>query len=416
MKILYATRLFSGLESSITDKKWKPTGVPTIYKIIKELDRKYDVRFIFSVKDSGIGYRSSWKKADDSSFYIKGLDNKITVLAGINFYFSWLPRKIAMIFREIRQSLAIIKEVSKFKPDIVYCDHANTIVAALLSRYQKRTLIVFRVMGVYPSMRKSLISNTLINRIFKWAYRSPFSLVICTQDGSGVELWLENALLLSVRREVLLNGIDNISTCKVSDSQLQALSHQNNIILYVGKLEEYKGCYEFVHAILLLFKQGIKDIHALVIGTGNEGKALKKLVEKNHLVNNFTFIERLPHEQIFAAHKLSDIYVSMNHLGNLSNSNLEAIQSNSCMVIPAQQMDNGIDVVTNTLLGNSVVTIPTKSPDILAKALYALVSSRDKREEMSKLIRTKKKDFLWSWDERVAVEMKLLTDLVRGDK
>ena len=120
MKILYATRLFSGLESSITDKKWKPTGVPTIYKIIKELDRKYDVRFIFSVKDSGIGYRSSWKKADDSSFYIKGLDNKITVLAGINFYFSWLPRKIAMIFREIRQSLAIIKEVSKFKPDIVY--------------------------------------------------------------------------------------------------------------------------------------------------------------------------------------------------------------------------------------------------------------------------------------------------------
>jgi transaldolase len=86
------------------------------------------------------------------------------------------------------------------------------------------------------------------------------------------------------------------------------------------------------------------------------------------------------------------------------------------MVIPAQQMDNGIDVVTNTLLGNSVVTIPTKSPDILAKALYALVSSRDKREEMSKLIRTKKKDFLWSWDERVAVEMKLLTDLVRGDK
>lgn len=412
MKILYATRLFSGLESSITDKKWDPTGVPTIYKIIKELDRKHDVRFIFSVKDSGIGYRSSWKKTDDSSFYIKGLDNKITVLAGINFYFSWVPRKIAMIFREIRQSLAIINEVLKSKPDIVYCDHANMIVAALLSRYQKRAIVVFRVMGVYPSMRKSLTSNTLINRVFKWAYSSPFSLVICTQDGSGVELWLESALLPSVRSEVLLNGIDNISTCEVSDSQLQALSHQNNIILYVGKLEKYKGCYEFVHAILLLFKQGVKDIHALVIGTGNEGKALKKLVEKNHLVNNFTFIDRLPHEQIFAAHKLSDIYVSMNHLGNLSNSNLEAIQSNSCMVVPTQQMDNGIDVVTNKLLGNSVVTTPIKSPDILAKALDALISSKDKRSEMSNLIRTKKKEFLWSWDERVAVEMRLLVDLM----
>ena len=127
---------------------------------------------------------------------------------------------------------------------------------------------------------------------------------------------------------------------------------------------------------------------------------------------NFTFIERLPHEQIFAAHKLSDIYVSMNHLGNLSNSNLEAIQSNSCMVVPTQQMDNGIDVVTNKLLGNSVVTTPIKSPDILAKALDALISSKDKRSEMSNLIRTKKKEFLWSWDERVAVEMRLLVDLM----
>ena len=52
MKILYSTRLFSGLESSFINKKWNPTGVPTIYKLIEELDKKHDTKFIFSAKDS----------------------------------------------------------------------------------------------------------------------------------------------------------------------------------------------------------------------------------------------------------------------------------------------------------------------------------------------------------------------------
>ena len=42
MKILYVTRLFSGLESSFINGTWDPTGVPTIYKVIKELDEKYE--------------------------------------------------------------------------------------------------------------------------------------------------------------------------------------------------------------------------------------------------------------------------------------------------------------------------------------------------------------------------------------
>ena len=37
------------------------------------------------------------------------------------------------------------------------------------------------------------------------------------------------------------------------------------------------------------------------------------------------------------AHKLCDIYVSMNHFGNLSNANLEAINANDCMIIPSPQ-------------------------------------------------------------------------------
>ena len=106
----------------------------------------------------------------------------------------------------------------------------------------------------------------------------------------------------------------------------------------------------------------------------------------------------------------------MNHLGNLSNSNLEAIQSNSCMIIPSPQADDGIDVVTNALLGNSVTSVPIKNPTMLADSISTLVFSKKDREKKSKLLAIKKADFLWSWDERIKMEVILLEQLLESKK
>lgn len=414
MKVLYLTRLFSGLESSFINKKWNPTGVPTIYKLIEELDKKHDTKFIFSAKDSSEGHLSSWSYSKDKVILVAGLSKRIKVLAGVDFFFSWLPRRVAMVFREIRQYIYLFFEILRFKPDIIYCDHANVIIGALLSRMQWRTFVVFRVMGVYPSMRLSLTSKGFINKVFKWAYRSPFDLVICTQDGSGVEPWLKKAIANDVKIQVLLNGVDktNILNIDILNSQLQGVPQEKKIILFVGKLEVYKGCYDFLDAFFILIDRGIENIHALIIGTGSEELKLKKLVEERKNGHRFTFISRLPHDQISAAHRLSDIYVSMNHLGNLSNSNLEAIQSNSCMIIPSPQPVNGVDVVTNTLLGDSITSVTIKNPTMLADSISFLISSKRERVRKSKLLAKKKVDFLWSWDERIKMEIMLLEQLL----
>jgi glycosyltransferase involved in cell wall biosynthesis len=416
LKILYATRLFSGLEKSFEHKVWKPTGVPTIYKVIEEFDSNHNVKFIFSVKDSGTGYKSLWKKKNDANFYIKGLKNKITVLAGTNYFFLWLPRKFSMLMRELRQTIIILIQVLKYQPQIIYVDHANTLVGAILSRFSKR-LVIYRIMGVYPSMRNSIISSGLINKIFKWAYQSPFSLLICTQDGSGVEPWINQAIDKKVETHILLNGVDeiNIEIDKL-DSKLNFLPNDKEIILYVGKLEKYKGCYDFVNSIIFLLNNGKTNIHALIIGTGNEVDKLKQLISKNDYQSCFTFIEHLSHDQIISAHRMSDVYVSMNQLGNLSNSNLEAIQSNSCMVIPNPQVNDGIDIVTHDLLGNSVISCPINQPEILSEELKKLIDSKNKRDALSKLIKIQKKSFMWSWDERIEFEIKLLETLVASNK
>ena len=199
MKILYATRLFSGLESSFINKKWDPVGVPTIYKLIEELDNSHDVKFIFSSKDWSNGWRLSWRNSKDKIISVEGLNNKVKVLSGVDYYFSWFPRSVATILREIRQNIYLIIEVLRFQPDIFYCDHANIVSGAILSRIQKRTLVVYRVMGIDPTMRVALTSNRFAYKVFKWAYKSPFNLVIFTREGSAFESWSKQALLKNVK-------------------------------------------------------------------------------------------------------------------------------------------------------------------------------------------------------------------------
>jgi hypothetical protein len=410
MKIFYLTRLFSGLEKSFKTHEWSPTGVPTIYRIIEKIDNNHDVCLVFTVKDSGIGYSSSWSKSNDESLFINGLNHKVTIISGVNFFPNYLGIWLRKVLREIRQVVSTLYKVYKFKPDVFYCDHANVIVAAILSRVQKKIPVVFRVMGVNQFMRASISKATIYHRIYYWAYRSPFSLVICTQDGSGLEEWTNQALSEGVSVEILLNGVDSLSLPDIIDEKLSSLPCNKIIIMFVGKIEIYKGCYEFVQAILNLITDKVLNVHALIIGNGTEKKKILKLVRSSDASSHFTFIKSLPHAQILYAHSMCDIYVSMNYEGNLSNANLEAIQANDCIVMPEQRL--GIDIVTNAILKKAVLYTPIQNPKKLSIILNKLINSKKKRVEMSRNISIIKKNFLWSWDERIDKEMNFLKNIV----
>lgn len=413
MRIFYLTRLFSGLEKSFSIKEWSPDGVPTIYKFIEKIDKQYEVYFYFTVKDSGKGYFSSWKNKPDTSFFIKGLNNKINIISGMNFFPKFMGRKIRIYLREIRQLIYITYKIFILKPDIIYCDNANVLIGGIVSRIQKKIPVVFRLMGVNNSMRQTLSGSEFYHFLNRWAYKSPFSLTICTQDGSGVEKWMKNALSKEQNVKILLNGIDNISGNININSKLNNLPSNKIIIMFVGKLEKTKGCYEFVEAIINLLKNDNYNIHGLVIGRGTEENKILEIVTKQKVNKHFTFIKSLPHNEIMYAHSLCDIYVSMNHFGNLSNANLEAINANDCMIIPSPQKEDGIDDITSKLLGDAVVYAPINQFKILSNELSVLIKSKNEREILSKKINKIKNKFLWSWDERISTELRLLKDQIK---
>lgn len=418
MKILYVCRLFTGLEQSLYSEKWTPTGVPTIYKIIEKLDKSnHEVRFILTKKDVGNGEFSTWNENSDKNIKLEGMKNKFLVLSGAEFFPSFLPRKIIMILREFRQVSKICFAVWSFKPNLIYIDHANTISAGILSRVTKIP-VVYRVMGVYPYMREVLKGRNLLHKLMKWFYASPFSLVICTQDGSGVEGWLDRSLKKSINKEILINGITKLDLINKNLMNFYDIPSDKFVILFLGKLEKYKGCDDFVNSVIKLINKGYSDIIALVIGTGSQKQILQKKVRLEGLDTNFTFISNVPHDKVVSAHLRSDIYVSLNKLGNLSNSNLEAMSLGSCIVLPEPNYDNGVDVFTKKNIGSkSTINIPRDASDSdLANSLESLYLDPKKRNLLSQNISNLADKFIPSWDERIDYEMELLNKLLNGIK
>lgn len=417
MRVLYICRLFTGLERSLRQRRWEPTGVPTIYRMIEELDRSAgDVCFMLARKDVGRGSFSAWTEKQDYCLNIEGLCHPVNVLAGEERYPRWLGHKLRSLLRELRHLWMAARAMRRFKPDLIYVDHANFLSAAIFSRLL-HTPVVYRLMGVYPAMRAALSSRRLSQRVLRWAYRSPFALVICTQDGSGVEPWLDQALHHGIRRAVLLNGVSRNMLSGDIDPRLASLPLDRPRVLFAGKLETYKGCDDFVEAVLRLRRTHAGRVHAIVIGVGNQHEALVEQVRVAGAAEDFTFIDRLPHDQMLAVYRCVDIYVSLNTLGNLSNVNLEAMLSGVCMVFPEADPGTGIDVETDRLIGrDTAVRIPRVGRvEALAHALAHLCDSPEERRRLGQGMAEMAERFIPPWEQRIAYEYSLLEGLVAGD-
>lgn len=354
------------------------------------------------------GQHSAWVLPKDELISCVGLKSKIQVIAGPEYFPVWLGR-VRSKLSELRQLLYIIFLVYRISPDIIYIDHSNIWAAGILSRLFSRCVIL-RLMGVYPTMRQALQGGRVAHAIQRWCYRAPYRAVICTQDGSGIEPWLDKALSPDVPRFALLNGADPVS-CSDHAYDFGWLPQARCIVMFVGKLEYAKGADRFVEAFLLARNLMPNRLHAVVIGVGSLLADLRAEVERHSANNDFSFLERLPHSGVSAALCKSDIYVSLNRLGNLSNANLEAMRAGCCMVLPASQPQTCVDVFTDQILpADAVCRIPSTDDVIaLSSLLVYLAENPAKRRSMGNLVRERSSEFLVSWDTRIKREFDLIT-------
>ena len=419
MEIFVITRLYSGFENSLSKLIWKPEGVPAIYKLIEKLDKNSNLNLFLMAKDSGKTYTSNWKTKTDQKLKIAGLKNKVNILAGINFFKGTLPKKIAMVARDLRHLLKILYLIKKKKPKLIYCDSSNVVIAYFVSKFFPKIPIVLRVLGVCSFLRSLPTSKRIVHKIYKKAFKAKFAAVIGAQDGSGVEYWFEKVLDKKIERFTILNGVDAGSiknNLKNKYTMLRKSSINEKIILFVGRLEEYKGINTFLNAVLKLLIVNTKPCKVLIVGDGSLFNEVKNKIDQSKFKKNFILLKNIPHKNILQLHLLSDIYVSTNRDGNLSNANLEAISSNDCMVIPFPNIKEKIDIKTSSLLKDSVIYYENESIDDLESKLQFLLLNPKHITKMKKQIKKIKTRFLKTWDQRIKEELEILKNCETNNK
>jgi glycosyltransferase involved in cell wall biosynthesis len=404
MRILYATRLFSGLETSVAQRKWQPTGVPTIHKVIERLDRDADLRIVLADKGG------QWRAIRDVDLKIEGLNAPVRILSARSFRGRIGNRAI----RDFRHAAAIARIARSVAPDIVYVDHANVLAGALIAR-AGRTPVLFRVMGVYPFMRQALSRNNATARLMAWAYRSPFAFALCTEDGSGASSWLGKALATAVPRQILINGVDSAPPSFQAAALPITWPTDRVVVLFVGKLEREKGAEEFLLGFLEAAKRRPGKLAALIIGTGSLKATLQqRLAECGDTTAEVHMVERVPHAAMLALQSRADIYVSLNRLGSLSNANLEAMRVGTAMILPRTLPAVGeINPASALLPAEACCTI--ESPDDvegLASAIVRLSDDNNERQRMGQSMRSAAARLIPSWEDRIEQEVAILKAVV----
>ena len=157
---------------------------------------------------------------------------------------------------------------------------------------------------------------------------------------------------------------------------------------------------------------GVKGVRVIIVGSGSLFDEVKQKVDQSGYKDNFLFTGSVPHAHILGFHFLSDIYVSTNSDGNLTNANLEAIAANACMIVPSPQHEKHIDVKTSEYLADAVSYFRHDDSNDLRDKILHLINNPYEIEQLSRKLATKKKLFMRSWDERVQEEIQILDTIL----
>ena len=405
--------MYSGLIESVKTGVWKPQGVPAIYNIIEEFSKKgmpLDVLLLCKTENEGEN--------------IKGIREIEIKDLKVNFYiFAFYDLrinscKLKQVFNDINQYKNVIfKFLVKKRYDLAYFDRSNIVLAAIFSFLSVKTVV--RFLGIADFQRfTDKITSIIWSPLVYLSLKAPFSLVISTEDGSP-KSFFDNCLGKKTPCKILLNGVENnkglLKDVRYSIREKCKFTENYPILLFVGRLTEDKGAKEFFDTLIRL-KNQTAEFYVICICGGSDYSIFSKKMSEAGMIHKVVFERFVEHQNISLYYDQSDIYISLNKLGNLSNTVLEAMQAGKCVIALGKDREKCADESTEKLVPNDVVVRIDRKNIVndLSEKLADLINNPDKISVYSERMKGFAKDFLWSWDERVNYEMELLEMVAKG--
>ncbi len=319
--VLFYLRLYSGLRDSVESGVWNPSGVPTIVRMIEAVER------------SGLPYQFvfySYERLPDAIrgkryVEIEGLKKPVKVIS----IRCSLSDRIQAIFLGIASVFFSIRYSAK----LFYTDRSNVVGAAFVQR-MGISRCVLRLLGFPPPLFEQ-VKKMNGGTLGRWAFNSPFSLVIGTNDGSSVRQLCEQLMNPDLEYEIVTNGID-----RQVDSGRRSRSGEAPLqVVTVGRLEESKCCVELIHAWECFIDSGGVG-NLVIVGEGALSGHLKELVEEKNLTECIQFSGAVQQRDVLSILNNFDIYVSFNEGAQLTNTNLEALRSGLAIILAESKGDD----------------------------------------------------------------------------
>jgi len=407
LRVLIAIGLHTAFEKPLVTGVWRPTGTPALAKLIETLDQADQEPEVFF-----LGKRPEQLRdfGHSGPLRLEGLTTRPRYIPPLR-RLTWPLNRIRWYLNEAWQVWAVLRTYRTFKPDVIYFDRANVVIAALFASVT-RTPVVFRLLGMHPTMYAVTDGRRPYYALMRWAYRSPFACVICSQDGSGAEGWLDRLFAPGVPQHLMLNGVDPLDR-NVNEHLLPGVPRDKTVVTFLGRLEKEKGGEEFVAGFLRALAVERDGLHAVIIGDGSRAESMRHTVAAAGAADAVTFAGAISHDHVLGALRNTDIYVSLNRFGNLSNANLEAMRAACCMIFPRSQPDIGTDLATDQMLPPETILRIPSSHDVeaLAEAIVHLHRNPAERQSRARATERVAKGFTRTWAERMAAEMRILEKL-----
>ena len=399
MKILFVTSLYSALKQSIFTNRWQPTGMPAItnlYKKLFSMDYKFDNIYIYNSSNNNTLNILKNKRFNNTKL-ILGLSNlyKIKFLKHLKNIFN-----LIVILRNVHT------KINEKKYNLIYVDRANLLVGAFLAHLGYN--VVLRLHGINMLLENfSKTSYKILNPLKILAMKAPFKCVIASEDGSPSNHFLKKHTNNN-NFYTLLNGVDTISSNDLLVNCKEEFQIPDNIpvFLFLSRLSEDKGVLDLLDTLIEL-KDNLTDFYTIIVGDGICFEEINKLIDYYSL-KNILLTGAVKHSEIYKYYQVSDVYISLNRIGNLSNTVLEAVNAGKCIITFEPCNISLRDVSTKQFFNNAAIYINRNNlVSELKDAIMKLVNNPSN-------ILNKKEDVLLcksqlsSWDKRINIELDLI--------
>lgn len=300
--------------------------------------------------------------------------------------------------------------------DLVYAHNQYAALAGWLAGKLFRAPNVTRLYGTFLAdlMKRPLV--VLRYPVAAAGYLVPHSLLIVANDGTRGDEVARRLKIDLARFRFWQNGVDLPDTPPTTGRADVAarfaavgLRLQAKWVFTCSRLSYWKRMDRMIRALKGAREAGA-DCQLIIAGAGVEEQSLRALADELRVADNVVWLGAVEHAAIWELMHVADVFMITNNVTNRCNPLYEAI----CARLPVVSV---IDPSTGDLLQHEVNALLAEKDDTAALGQHlarlcndaALAARlRDAQEEKAK--------GLWSWSERMAVEVKELETLVARNK